>query len=136
MSQLLQKPLIMVLLGILGMGFLPIAEAAKIMWVDASQFTRISHCPDICQATKDFHPKHPEFNVLYAIPSGIHSHKNVQKTFYVCAANHARLGPHIGYNIEVNANECYVTSLRGGGFHYGVYHCLCSDTPIEPIKYK
>jgi hypothetical protein len=128
------RPLAITLVGILGMGFLPIAEAAKIVWVDTSDF-RNRYCPDVCQTTTHFHPKHPEFNVPYAIPSGIHSHPNVNKTFYVCAANHLRLGPHIGYNIDHGSNKCYVADLRGGGTSYSVYHCLCTDIPVEPIKY-
>ena len=127
------KPFVVMLLGILGLGFLPIAEAAKIMWGDASKFTRTSHCPDVCKLTEKFHSKHPEYNVPYAVPSGIHSHKNVQKTFYVCAANHARLGPHIGYNIDHGPKECHVAGLAKGKSSSRIYHCLCSDTPVEPI---
>ncbi len=129
------KPLLITLLGILGIGFLPIAEAAKIMWVDANKY-RAAHCPDVCQATKKVHPKHPEFNVPYAISSGIHSHKNVQKPFYVCATNHARLGPHIGYNIKHGGNRCHVADLAKGKSSSSIYHCLCSDIPVEPIKAK
>jgi hypothetical protein len=127
-----KKSLLITLLGILGMGFLPIAEA-KVMWVKAASF-HSGHCPDVCQRTKYFHPKHPEFNLLYAIPSGIHSHDNVQNTFYVCAANHRRFGPHIGYTIGHGGYECHVADLARGKSSSHVYHCLCSDTPVEPIK--
>ena len=130
------KLFVVMLLGFLGLGFLPIAEAAKITWVDASRLSRIYHCPDICQTTERYHPKHPEYNVPHAVPSGIHSHKNVQKTFYVCAANHRGLGPHIGYNMDHGPTACHVAGLAKGKSSSRVYHCLCSDTPVEPIKSK
>ena len=127
------RPLAITLVGILGMGFFPIAEA-RVAWVDANRYTNSSYCPDVCQVTKHFRPEVPKYNLLYAVPSGIHSHENVKKTFYVCAANHRRFGPHIGYNIAHGGNKCHVADLGKGKSSYGHYHCLCSDILVEPIK--
>ena len=108
---------------------------AKVVWIDVEQ-TGKGYCPDVCKATGSEHFR-PEFRVPYAVPSGIHVHQKVNKTYYVCAAY--MRGWAIGFNIGVKAidHKCYVTALLRDGprtVDHSHYYCLCSDTPVEPIK--
>jgi len=133
MSTSVTKLLAVMLLGILGMGFfLPIVEA-KVLWVNAYGDMRKHYCPDVCQTTKRSGP-----DVPYAVPAGIHEEatkvRNEEQMFYVCAAEHG--GWHIGYNVKFNRNKCYITTHKKRGYALGYYSCLCSDTPVEPIKKK
>ena len=76
------------LVGILGAGFLPVANA-KVLWIKADG-TGQYYCPDVCKVTKRFHPKHSKFNVPYAVPSSTHPQatkaRKEQIFFYVCAS--------------------------------------------------
>ena len=131
------KPSAVVLAGLLGVGLLPVANA-KVLWVEADK-TGKYYCPDVCQVTKHFHPKHSEYNVPYAVPSGVYAKpgtKIVGKKFYVCAAN--IYGWVVGVNPEFISHRCYTTAFTPGhginGIYREYYYCLCSNTPIEPIK--
>jgi hypothetical protein len=131
MSRFSPKLAIAVLLGALGLGLSSVATA-DVKWIQTLRHA----CPVACQQTKDFHPKHPAFNVPYAVPAGIH-HKATKargtpQVFYVCATNFG--GWSVGFNIGVIDSRCYTAFLRGGGSYGEYYYCLCSDKPIELIK--
>ena len=133
MSYSFFRSLALMLVGILGMGFLPIVDA-KVVWVKARD-TGKSYCPEVCQVTKKFHSKNPAFNVPYAVPAGINPRatkaRGSEQVYYVCATNFA--GWRVGFNIEYARFRCY-TGFRKSE-HYGeYYYCLCSDEPMEPIQ--
>jgi hypothetical protein len=135
MSNFLKKLFVITLLGTLWKGLLPIAEA-KTVWVEAR-----GTCPNTCQATKDFRPESPEFNVPYAVTSGNHPKATEaigeDISLLVCAARYFN-GWHIGYTMTHWDRTCIIAWLYGGGkylnpYREDYYHCLCSDTPVEPI---
>ena len=54
---------IVILMGILGIGLLPVAHA-KVQWVNIKHTGKV-YCPEVCKVTERLSSEHPQFNVPY-----------------------------------------------------------------------